>query len=214
MTSPEERIRELARKNAIAPEAAERLLAAVRPDPLPGANASFDPFRRVTGGQAALLGVVACGIGLAMSRLGVRFDGALDVHLTHEDVPLAAAGLEQLLTYPVTAAIAWAVARAFSRAVRPVDVLGAVGLARLPLFVLSIPLALVERGQPADASPSALGWVALAIGVVGWGLSVYVLLLGFRTATGLRAGRLAGAFIGALFAAETVTKILGHFLLH
>jgi hypothetical protein len=210
VSTPEERIKELARKSAIGPEAAERLLAAVRTEPATE-EARYNPFARWSGERTALAGLAVSAVAIAVSRLGARSDGALDYRTTATSVPFAAAVVDQLIVYPVTALALWAVARAFAREVRPIDILGTVGLARLPFVLSVVPLAIIDLGKPEKADPTLASWVGLAVVGAGWSLFLYMLVLGFRTATGLRGGRLAGAFIGGLLVAETVTKVLIHF---
>jgi hypothetical protein len=204
MTSTEERIKEIARARAIPESEAAELLAAVRPK-TSGKRSLFD---RWSGEVTSIAGVVVALAGVATSRLGVRYDGALDLHIVPPPVALRAAIVDQVVAVGLTAVIMWAVARAFARNVRVVDVLGAVGVSRLPAVVASVPLALLVPLVPMPpGKPNAAVFVVALVALFAVGLQVYLLVLGFRTATGLRGGRLAKAFVAALVAAEILAKL-------
>jgi hypothetical protein len=64
-------------------------------------------------------------LGLAVSRLGVRFDGALDLHTTKAPVALSVALLDQAVAFPLTALAFWISARIAAPRTRIVDMLGA-----------------------------------------------------------------------------------------
>ena len=113
MTSPEERVRELVRARRIEGDEAANLLAAVRPDA--NVNRGRNPFERWSGEVTSIAGAVVALLALLTSRLGVRYDGALDVHVGGADVPLMLALVDQLGALPVTALVFWAVSRVVSR---------------------------------------------------------------------------------------------------
>jgi len=216
VSSPEERIKELVRARGIDEADAASLLAAVRP-PAP-ARSSLDPFARWSGEVTSLLGgVVALGA-LATSRLGVRYDGAIDLHVSPAGavaLPLALGDL--VVSVPLTALVFFLAARRLARHVRFVDVLGAVSLARAPIVLAAAPLALLSRLVGAPTTKPSAALLALAcVGLLGLGGHITLLVLGFRSASGARGGRLAGTFVAALFvseiAAKTVLALLSLFL--
>lgn len=205
MTSPEERIRELARARGLEAADTEGLLAAVRPV----TRKSKNPFDRWSGESTAAIGAGLALVALATSRLGIRYDGALDMHVTKDAVPLATALLDQLVAVPLTALIFWVVARLVARGVRFVDILGVVGASRLPIVTIAVPIALITPHLPKDPTrPNAALFVMIALALIGVGAHITLLVLGFRATTAARGGRLAGAFIGALVSAEVITKIV------
>ena len=220
MRSAEERIKELARAQSLDAADAARLLDAVRPSSA-GASARArasagasrsgllsNPFERWSGETTSLVGIVVALAGLATSRLGVRYDGALDLHVAGTPVPLGVALLDQLLAFGVTAVIMWAAARCVSRA-RFVDVLGAVGVSRAPAVLIAVPLALLVPLLPHDPTKPSAALLGIAlVGIVGVIAQIWVLVLGFRTASGCRGSRLALSIIGGIFAAELVTKLV------
>ena len=205
MTSPEERIRELARARGLEASDTEGLLAAVRPV----TRKSKNPFDRWSGEATSALGAGLALVALATSRLGIRYDGALDMHVTGSAVPPATALLDQLVAVPLTALVFWAAARLIARGVRFIDILGVVGASRLPLILVAVPIALLTPHLPKDPSrPNAALFAMIALALVGVGVHITLLVLGFRATTAGRGGRLAGAFIGALVGAEVITKIV------
>jgi hypothetical protein len=214
MISAEERIKELARAQSMDAADAERLLDAVRPSARPGERRSVlsNPFDRWSGETTSLIGALLALAGLATSRLGVRYDGAIDLHVSPVAVPMGVAVLDQLLAVGLTSLVMWGVARLVSRA-RFVDVLGAVGVSRAPAVLVAVPLALLVPlipHDPHDYTKTNLP-VVLAIallGLAGVVAQVWTLVVGFRTATGARGGRLASALIGGLFAAELLVKLV------
>jgi hypothetical protein len=205
--TPEERIQELARRSAIDAGAAERLLAAVRPEPIE--KAGWNPFARYGAPTLLAAGAVGVAVWIACARFGMRGQGALDVFTSHAPVPFAVAALDQVADIGALSLLLWGAARIFVRDVRFVDLLATVGLARLVLGVSSIPIAIATYLAPKGAATQTLGeWVGVAIGLSGWGVHLWALVAGFRTATGLRGGRFVGTFFPALLVAEVVTKVI------
>lgn len=208
MSSPEERIREIARARSIDAAEAERLLAAVRPAAPAPAPAFRNPFARWSGEITSLAGLAVAAAGVATSRLGVRYNGALDLHFGRGAVPITTALIDELVALPVTALVLWTGARLVSRA-RLVDVLGAVGLSRAPAVAVAAPLALLVPYMPADPTkPNVVVLAVTLVSLVGVALQIVLLVLGFRTATGTRGTRLAASLVGGLVAAEVATKLV------
>ncbi len=207
MRSAEERIKELARAQSLDATDAARLLDAVRPSAGERHGPLTNPFDRWSGETTSIIGAVVALAGLATSRFGVRYDGALDLHVVRGPVSIGVAVLDQVVAVGLTAVVMWAAARCVSRA-RFVDVLGAVGVSRAPAVLIAVPLALLVPLMPHDPTkPNAamLGMALIAIvGIVG---QIWLLVLGFRTASGARGGRLALAVVSGIVAAEIVTKL-------
>lgn len=203
--TPEERIRELAKKSNIGAADAARLLAAVKTEPVP-AGRKFDPFTRLDATVGTVIGVVISALAVVVSHLGVRFDGALDLH-TSAGVTWQKATTDQIAAFLIPAAILWLVGYAFARRGRPIDMLSTVGVARVPQVVFSIPVAVIGTGGPNAHSLSPLGWLLVGLVLVGTAFQIYLLVIGFRTATGLSGSRLAYGIVGGLIACEVASKI-------
>lgn len=212
MTSPEQRIRELVRARGIGETEAERLLAAVRPS----APRTKNPFERWSGEVTSLVGVAVALASIALSRLHVRFDGALDLHVGTAAVPLGTAIVDQIVALPITALVMWIAARiGGARATRPIDVLGVIGVSRVPIVVLGLPIALVSPYVSRDPTkPNAALFALVLLALVGVVAQIVLLVGGFRTTTALRGTRLAVTFVGGLVAAEVLTKVLLALVLH
>lgn len=213
MTTPRERIAELARAGRVSEEDARRLLASVEGRGRAAvASWLFDPFARLSTGAG--LSVVAAGVLLqvAASRLGVRYDGALDLHVGTAP-SWAVTFVEVALDLFATAAIAWAAARIAAARPRLVDVLVAVGVARLPLVALGPPL-LWLLPDPETLRQQALSGevpgVALVVGLLVLPFLAWFFVLwfrGFKTATGLRGVRLWVASLSSVLVAELASKL-------
>ncbi|HVJ89936.1 MAG TPA: hypothetical protein VM580_09035 [Labilithrix sp.] len=207
MTSPEERIKELVRSQAIDGADAARLLEAVKPAGAGTVAGVRNPFERWSGEVTSLVGLGASLIGVGTSQLGARYDGALDLHFGAR-VPLAIGVLDQIVVWPLVALVFWLAARSLHRHVRAIDVLGVVGAARVPYALTGLLASFFVPFVPADPTKGFnLALVALSlVSLVGLGMHIFLLVGGFRTVSGARGGRLAGAFVVALAAAEVVTK--------
>jgi hypothetical protein len=215
MSSPEERIQELARKRAIAPAEAARLLAAVRPvgESL-GAQRGrgLNPFDRLSASQGIVAGLVGCAAMLAMSKLSIRTNGALDLHTGHAPVAISTAILDQLVAFPFAALLLWGAGRLLARHTRYVDMLATVGLSRVSVAIFGLPLALLGRATPEKAELSPLIFLTIVLALLDMGVQITILVLGFRTATGLRGPRLVLGVVGGLVAAELAGLVLLHAL--
>ena len=203
--TPEERIRELAKKSSIGASDAARLLAAVKTEPVP-LERKFDPFTRLSAVTGTLLGFAVSGVAAAVSRLGLRYDGALDVHTT-ATVSWPQAALDQVAAFLVPAAIFWVVGYAIARRGRPVDMLSTVGIGRVPQVVFSLPIALIGTGSSDAHHLSMLVWLLVGVVLLGTALQIYFLVIVFRTATGLSGSRLALGVGGGRNAAQNAPKV-------
>jgi len=215
MSSPEDRIKELAKKSAIDPAEAERLLAAVRTPPLRPARSIWNPFERVSGEVASVLGIPIALVALAMSHFDLRTDGVVSMHHVAKGVPLSVAALDQVLAFPFAAVVLWIAARIAAKQVRFVDILGTVGLARLPVALIMVPLAPLEQYVgPAAKLTHPLVLLSVLIALGGMGFHIFLLVVGFRTATGLHGARLTVTFVSALAVAEITAQIISSLVFH
>ena len=220
MSTPADRIRNLVDAKKVSAEEGERLLRAMTPSS--GARSSWllllNPFDRFGGERAAVAGLAISALSLGLARLGVHFDGALDVHLapSANRVPLTlgASLLEQAAGWLVASLLFWAYARFTSSHVRFVDFLGVVGLSRVLLLGIALFLVLGPELPPDMATktptPALLAHVlvlaAVTLPLIGWFITL--LYQGFKNASGLAGGRLVGGFIGVLLVSEIVSKLV------
>jgi hypothetical protein len=115
--TPVERVHRLVQAGTVAPEEGERLLSAMTREAV-GSPAWIlvNPFDRFGGGVAAAIGAVVGALSVWVTRLGIRFDGFLDLHFAHARVaPVRVSLIEQLAGWVLPALLFWAYARAVAR---------------------------------------------------------------------------------------------------
>ncbi|WP_437336854.1 YIP1 family protein [Sorangium sp. So ce394] len=208
--TPDERVRALVRDHVIEPAEGERLLATMSPrPPRTGWRLALDPFERFGGEVAAVAGLAVAALSVAITRLGVRFDGFLDLHMAPEVVPTTTALLEQVVVWPLPALLFWAYARLLRCRVRFVDFLGVTGLSRAPLALAAVVLGLLAPAPPAAGGPALTPAVAafavLAALCLAWFLTL--LTQGFKNASGLRGAPLIAGLIALVLVSEIVSKV-------
>ncbi len=213
--TPAERVRRLVDSGSVAPEEGVRLLAAMsEAPPRSRLEALVDPFERFGGGTAAALGAVISVASIAVSRLGVRFDGLLDLHIHRAVVPSLRVALgDQLVGWLLPAVCFWAYARAITRHVRLADFIGMAGLARLPILMSALallPLTPANPSVPPKLTPALLAMAMLGLAFVV--ANVTLLYQGFKNASGLTGVKLVGGFIGLVIGVEALSKIVLVFL--
>ncbi|WP_437318971.1 YIP1 family protein [Sorangium sp. So ce385] len=207
--TPDERVRALVRDHVIEPAEGERLLATMSPrPPRTGWRLALDPFERFGGEVAAVAGLAVAALSVVITRLGVRFDGFLDLHMAPEVVPITTALLEQVVVWPLPALLFWAYARLLRCRVRFVDFLGVTGLSRAPLALAAVVLGLLAPAPPAGGpalTPAVAAFAVLAALCLAWFLTL--LTRGFKNASGLRGAPLIAGLIGLVLVAEIVSKV-------
>jgi hypothetical protein len=213
MNAERMRILEMVAEGKISPSDAEQLLAAVKAKRTSPAKWLFQPLEVIDPAQASIVGGLAAIAGaIASATLGFRFDGAIDLHDARgASVSLADALIDLLLVWPVTALVFWGVARLLARQGRFVDFLAAVGLARVVYLVAGVLLGTVGRAVDDGAlltvsAAEMIVLVGLVVPLSIW--SIALLVTGFRTASGLRGGRLAFGAVAAIVGAEVSTKLV------
>lgn len=230
MTNAKKKVLEMVEQKKITAAEADALLTAMRTERRFSARLLIDPYERLTTSamlavgalSAALSVLMVSGLGLPTLKFsGLRFDGFMDIHLADGPIgPWQTTG-HQLAIWPLSALVLWLVALAFEKRSRFIDFLAVTGLARAILLVGGIVIALVapsasattEIAKNALTNPGrTLGelvhlipMAVIALAFAGWFITASV--FGFRHASSLRGGRLAGAFIAALFVAEIVSKL-------
>jgi len=171
----------------------------------------FRPLEQLETRFAVLAAFVTALLQLAVALLlHVRFDGALDSHVTGARVAFTPAILDLAVAWPLTALVFFAVSRLFARQGRFVDLLAGVGIARLPLVAAGV-ITGSFRGVFLDAASGTVGPALVAVSLALVPLVVWfvaLLVMGLRAASGLRAGKLALASVTAIVVAEVISKVL------
>jgi hypothetical protein len=185
---------------------ADQLLHALSGRPNPAWQWLFRPAERLGWAPALAAGVVAMGAQLALTRLGVHFNGSLDMHIG--SVPAwSQAAVDAFVTWPFTAGVLWLSARVAGRSGRFIDMLGITGLARWPLTATGVLAAAVGRGSAGRVlSPVQVALLVCTLPFFAWGLTL--LVTGFNTATGLKGARRTIAVIVGIVGAELLSKIV------
>jgi hypothetical protein len=215
MTSPEAKVEELVASGRISGAEAEKLRRALhRAAPPRWTRLLWSPFDRLPLPVALGIGAASLAVQALLSRFGVRFDGAFDVHVGAAVPAWRTVAVELVLAWPLTALVVWLACLAFSRKTRFVDAVVAIGVARAPLsltgvMVAVLPLRPAADAAPADVSPLQLAMALLVLPLVIWCL--VVVFQGIKTATGLLGARLGAAWGLGLVAAEVVSKVVLHF---
>ncbi|WP_437898560.1 YIP1 family protein [Sorangium sp. So ce124] len=209
MTTPDERVRALVRDNVINPAEGERLLATMSPrPPQRGWRLALNPFERFGGGAAAAAGLAVAALNVALTRLGVRFDGFLDLHAAPAVISYRTALLEQVVAWPLPALLFWTYARLLRRRVRLIDFLGVIGLSRAPIALAAVALGLLAPRLPAGVPAFTPELAVIAIvGTVCLVWSLALLVRGFRNASGLRGAPLIAGLIGLVLLSEILSKV-------
>jgi hypothetical protein len=160
------------------------------------------PHFRLGRSGMALLTAGALFSGLLASRMGVRFDGFLDLSsaLGGDVVPLPIALADQFVALPLAAAVAWLILRGFTSASFE-TILLSFGTMRVPLVLIAPIAAFIER--PLVQMPTLF---LISLAIVGFAWTLALLVSGLCFATGLRSGRLAVAVLCVTIAAEVASE--------
>ena len=210
-TNNRDRILEMVASGKISAAEGDQLLGALEAPKRSRLRRVLNPFDNLTVGPAMAIGVVAAVAGIVLSRWGVRFDGALDVHVGHAEVSLRQAVLDQLVAWPLTAMVLWVAALPLARRTRAADLLANVGVARLPLLwvaavgVVASPHLPANPGQAVSAPGALVLLAVLTLPALVW--SVALLYNAFGAASGLARVRGGVVFTAALIAAEVASKL-------
>jgi hypothetical protein len=214
MSSSQEKVLEMVARGEISAEQADSLLGAMRHERSRLRKLLLHPLDAMTTEQALILSSIAACAGLALGAAGVRFDGALDMHIGPHAVRLGLRAVDLVVAWPLPAFLFWLGARLRDKPVRVIDFLAAVGVARVPSVVCAGLLALMPGAhraadpvQYAHEHPAQIAIIAVvALGFVAW--QIALLYNGAKTASGLSDWKSRLAFVGLLIAAEILSKVV------
>jgi len=178
----------------------------------------FDPYERIGTVVSLIVGLATAAASVATAvHFDIRYDGFMDLHMGTGAVSPATAAIDQLVALPVSALILWLIALPFARKARFIDFLATLGVARTLQLVAGLVLApltpdpSVLEGMARDPLAATgdivgmLPMIVAAVVLVSWFIAA--LVFAFRHASGLRRGKLAVAFVVAIFAAEIISKL-------
>lgn len=213
MTSHEARVRALVSSGQITESEGTRLVDALRQETA-GWKILFNPFDRLSTGAIWSVAIVTCAASLAMSRLGIRFDGALDLHPTGAAPRWSMSLLDQMNAVALTAAVAWLVSLLVAKRGRFVDFVMTIGAARVPLIFIALvthwllPSAAEMRAMVLSGSrpgPAVVLASVLTLPFFFWFLAL--LYRAFVVSSGLKGLRAGLSFATAMVAAEVLSKV-------
>ncbi|MCA9647163.1 MAG: hypothetical protein KC492_41025 [Myxococcales bacterium] len=184
-------------------EEAESLLGALE-RPARKQRWYLDPVGALSTSGAASLALAVTLLQLIAFTVGVRFDGAMDVHVSGRSVSFATGLIDWAVSVPPTILVGYAFARSLRSQARFLDVALAVVSTRwLLMIVAAFALAI-----PTDLNPFNPLLLAVAIAMLPV-LALYFVNLfkSYRTATGLQGGKLWLAYFVTLLLPEVVSKL-------
>ena len=214
MTTQEGRVRDLVRAGTISDAEGRRLIEALRGRQA-GRPFLLDPFDRLSTATGWTIAALVLAAHLVVAWMGVRFDGALDVHLAAAAPSWPVVLGDVLNAIGVTVVLLWAASLIAAKRGRFVDFLKTVIIARLPLPVIGAlasalmppvreTLARLAAGQP--PTPQVMVTSIMMIPLMIWFFAL--LYFGFAHASGMR-GRKAGVtFTLAILVAEITTTLV------
>lgn len=183
----------------------------------------INPFERWSEGRLLLLGSLGLVLGSAMGFwFHVRWDGVIDMHAVSH-LLWWQPWVDNLINVAALSTTLYLSGLWINRKTRFIDMLGAVLVARLVMYLLALANStsfLSRVGQQVmesmanGQSPSLSGFplagiVALAAFVVGIMVWHFALLYqGFRVASNARGSRAVAAFIASIVVAEILSKLV------
>ncbi len=173
----------------------------------------LDPLDTLSPRAAWTVSALVVLLSLGLAQLGIRFDGALDLHGAGPRVSWAWSLFDQVNALGVTALVLWVASLIASRRGRLVDTLQAVMIARVPLLVSGVVLVLARpytskmiANPGPDASLAILLMTLVSLPFFVW--FVVLLYRGLATSAGIRGARAAVVFTIGIIVAEVITKYL------
>jgi hypothetical protein len=205
MSASEQKVLTMVAEGKITPQEGEVLLDAMRTKPASRLSLLANPFERIGTAQALGIALVVQAGCFAASRLGVHFDGALDIHVGGRVPSIREALAEAAVGWPVLALTMFVLAKLFRSRGRLIDFVAAIGLARVSTLLNGLVLAALHTaGDRSLTSPRLLATLVVALGGLAW--QIVLLYYGTKTASGLTGRALVIALVVGIFAAEAASK--------
>ena len=220
MISQEERVVAMVRDGALTEDEGQRLIGALRtPRRFSSILMAYKPMDLLSTREAWIAAVIITVLSIVVARLGIRFDGALDLHRVAGPLRWSVVLLDAANSVLVTATVLWLAGRFAARGVRWIDFVLAVAIARAaavaggvatylampnPQVLQEAVVATMTKNAPLPAS------IALTAILLPPFLVWFVVLLyqGFRTSSGLQGARAGVTFTLGIITAEIVTKVV------
>lgn len=216
MTAPDARVSSLVAEGRLTPEEGARLQRAMQGGGGSRWTLGASPVESVSARVALALALVVILASLALSQMGIRFDGAIDVHRVAGTPSWRTALIDQVVAVPFTATIFWLGGLAAWRRGRWQDFALATAIARAPALLLCawsllvVPdmprpeelVRLSQSGQvPVRLIVSGIGSLPLFVWMIFW------LYRGFAHSAGVRGPRSVVVFMIALVVASVLGEL-------
>lgn len=172
----------------------------------------INPFERIAGWQALFIGLAAMALTAVTGKInGVAFDGILDVH-TGASFGYLAAFAMQTVNFLAMFLTMWLAGICFSKSKpRAIDIAGTMALARAPMLLLAVICFLPVTPACLYDTPRIIIFGLISIFFIIW--MIALMYNAYSVSCNLKGGRAVISFIGALLAAEVVSKLVFIFLL-
>jgi hypothetical protein len=211
MTGPDARVQSFVDEGRITPAEGERLRRALRA-PSRVWTIVLNPVEYLHPRWAWFLAMSVVVASLAVSQLGVRFDGALDMHPVAGVPPWARVVADQIAAVLCAAVAFWVASLVVVRQGRLQDFLVAVAVARGPMVLLGLcgglwlprPQEMLRYVQSGQVPPLVLlASVAILPFFLWFGVWLY---RGFAHSAGMAGARAGVTFVVAIVVAELASK--------
>ncbi len=182
----------------------------------------FHPFENYSEKQLLSIGLLFASISIYLaSILGGHFDGAIDVHLVSQQVPLLNVFIESLISVLSLVLLIYIFGKIYNSKTRFIDIVITVLIARIPLYlilVFNINFFYSDLALSLGVDPAALqnlpkevliNLLLVSLLIFGFVIWFFVLLWnGFKTATNAKGSKPVILFIVAVILAEVVSKFI------
>lgn len=175
-----------------------------------------NPFTRVAGWQAFLLGILIVLLSAAFGKYAnLLFDGAIDAHYYNKDLTLVHALCVSVVDVVSIFVVMTIGAFILTKKFRVIDILGTMTLARAPFLLLAILALFVHQPEYSQIMtnpmviftyPMFLVFTLFSLPVLVWVIALTY--NAFKVSTGMSGGKLIATFIGSLIVAEIISKVL------
>lgn len=210
------RVADLVTQGRITPAEAERLRRALQRG-RPRWDVFRSPFLYLPPARAALVALGVVLVSLLIAPLGVRFDGAFDVHRVPGAPAWSTAVLDLMVGVVLPSIVFWLAGLTVARQGRLQDTVVAIAIARLPLVLIAL-VAIVLVPNPPGAremmdivASGAVPRNLLLLSLVSFPLFLWSLVwmyFGFATNAGVRGTKAVVTFLVALVIAEGLSKVV------
>jgi hypothetical protein len=214
----EQRVLEMVRAGTITREEGGRLIDALQTKPARW-KMIYNPFDQVSTQMLWAAAIVVTAASFAVARLGVRFDGTLDLHPIAMPVPWRFALLDAASAIGVTTLVFWLVSLIVARQGRLLDFVLCISAARLPNVLLGVLIPSLLPPSDVLLAEATAGIVNIRVLVISLALMmpgliwlITWLFTAFKTSSGLKGVSLGIAFPVALIVSEIGSKIFIYLL--